>query len=105
MEPGLVQTSMMDGIVSNVGADVDNESINDIDRNCARAYVDQLKPTPKLATTDVAAKLLEVIEAEKPVLRYPIPEEALRESLLYLMSDTTGERAVARQLELITENA
>ena len=105
VEPGYVQTSMFDGILNDVWADGDNESVNDIERNCARAYVSHLRPELTIPAADVAAKLLEIIEAEKPVLRYPIPEDALRDCFLDLMSDTTGERAVARQLQRITEDA
>ena len=106
VEPGLVQTGMSDGIDRTVEAEGDNQSVDDLDRRCAREFLRKMRAIPQLAATDVVAKLLEIIEAEKPVLRYPIPEDAFRESFLDLMSDMTGEKSVAQQQQeaFITEN-
>ena len=102
LEPALVQTRLCDGIVRGVEAGADDECINDIERSCAREYLKKFGVSTKLPPDDIAAKLLEIIEAEKPVLRYQIPEDWVREYHLDLLSDTTGEKSVATQLKRIT---
>ena len=105
VEPGLVQTKMTDDILADVKAVEGNDSVDDKDRECGRLFGKAMDAIPKIKADDVAAKILEVIEAEKPMLRYPIPEEFIQNSFLDLLCDTTGEKVVALQLSRITENS
>ena len=72
-----------------------DESITDVERDFARVRVNECKNYPGLlATSDVVDTLIEIIDNEKPVLRYQVPRN-MGEDISKVLVDSTGETAVA----------
>ena len=71
-----------------------NEARTDIDKDMAHAFAKKCRENPIIIPpSDVADVIVTVIDAEKPVLRYPVGAQ-LAKLFSVVLADTSGETTV-----------
>ena len=102
MEPVFINTGLRTDILRGIRELANNDSANDLDRQYARNYLEYGSNARSFETADVVATMLKIIDAEEPVLRYPLPAEIYKTPLLDNLCDQTGEKAIAFQIKVLT---
>ena len=94
VEPDAVDTGLFHTILGSFEKMEADGSLDDIEKGITRKWLKVVREKCNALTpSDVAGTLLTILDAEKPLLRYQIPE-AVTQHFETVLADPTGETGV-----------
>ena len=101
VEPGKVNTGMMDQLHVDFVSGAQGDSVDDIDRRQLRYMNDQIKTMPGF-TPDAVAEAIKTrcLDVDEPVLRHLLPVE-LHDAVPAVAADITGETVIGMMAKTI----
>ncbi|XP_071507970.1 retinol dehydrogenase 8-like [Diadema antillarum] len=95
METTQVKTRLVTGVFSDIDTQINDDTIDDIDRRQLRCLLDVLKEFPFISVDDVVDVMMtKCVEVDDPVFRHLVVPPETKEALIETVADLTGEKSI-----------
>ncbi|XP_072176893.1 retinol dehydrogenase 8-like [Diadema setosum] len=102
IEPSKVDTGMKTSMLSQIDAQMNDDTVHDIDRRQLRCLYDRESEFPGLSVDEVVDVLMtKCVEADDPVFRHLVVQPETKEKHGEAVADLTGEKSIAALRKLI----